>query len=157
MWIDIEQIDIGRLAIKLSAALDKWIADENSYKSKTDIAPLFIVQCPSHFEIALTLRVKDLKRTAIVGYEAGYQRYTWSPYLYEEIADSIVFDTLAGDYPILKADFSEPDKIVWAGGKEAADTKAQSIGDFLSYYENLNERAKERIWISKDFPLKKLL
>lgn len=157
MWINIEQIDIDRLAIKLSVALDKWIVNENSYKSKTDIAPLFIEQCPSHFEIALTLRIKALKRTAIVGYEAGYQRYVWSPYLYEEIADSIVFDTLAGDYPILKADFSEPDKIVWAGGKEAGDAKAQSIGDFLSYYEDLNERAKERIWISKDFPLEKLL
>ncbi|MER0089208.1 hypothetical protein ABRP86_10825 [Corynebacterium sp. KPL3927] len=47
--------------------------------------------------------------------------------------------------------------IVWAGGEEATDAKAQSIGDFLSYYEDLNERAKERIWISKDFPLEKLL
>lgn len=157
MWIDIEQIDIGRLAIKLSVALNKWIAEENSYKNKTDIAPLFIVQCPSHFEIALILRVKALKQTAIVGYEAGYQRYTWSPYLYDEIADSIVFDTLAGDYPILKADFSEPDKIVWAGAKEATDAKAQSIGGFLSYYEDLNERAKERIWINKDLPLENLL
>ena len=73
-------------------------------------------------------------------------------FLYEEIADSIVFDTLAGDYPILKADFSNPDKIAWAGGEEAAGAKAQSIGDFLSYYADLDERAKERIWISKDFP-----
>lgn len=115
------------------------------------------MQCPFHFEIVLILIVKALKRTAIVGYEAGYQRYVWSPYLYEDIADSIVFDTLAGDYPILKADFSEPDKIVWAGGEEAADAKAPSIGDFLSYYEDLDERAKKRIWINKDFPLEKLL
>lgn len=157
MWIDIEQINVSRLATKLSVALDKWIADENSYETKTDIAPLFIVECASHFEIALILRVKALNRTAIVGYKAGYQRYVWSPYLYEEIADSIVFDTLAGDYPIHKADFSEPDKIVWVGRVEAANTKAQSIGDFLSYYEDLNERAKEKIWISPDFPLEKFL
>lgn len=155
--MDIAQIDIDRLAIKLSVALDKWIADENSYETKTDIAPLFIVECASHFEIALILRVKALNRTAIVGYKAGYQRYVWSPYLYEAIADSIVFDTLAGDYPVLKADFSEPDKIVWDGRVEATNTKAQSIGDFLSYYEDLNESAKERIWISPDFPLEKFL
>lgn len=41
--------------------------------------------------------------------------------------------------------------------KRSTDAKAQSIGDFLSYYEDLNERAKERIWINKDLPLENLL
>ena len=51
MWINIEQIDLSRLAAALSASLNKWIAPENSIKhagvnEKPTVTPLFIIQVP---------------------------------------------------------------------------------------------------------------
>lgn len=148
MWIRIEQIDIGRLAVKLTTALEKWIAPENSYQNRVRLSPLLIMQHSSHFDLVLGLNVVSLKSTALVGYEAGYERYKWSSRFYEGIAESIVFDTLAGDYPIKKANFSAPDRITWVGGEDAERGKPQSMSEFLGYYQDLNAEAKKRIWIN---------
>lgn len=156
MWIDIEQVDLDRLATVLSMSLGTWIAPENSIKheganEKTTLTPLFIMQVASHLEIALGLSVESQKKVAVAGYVCGYPRYRWSPDIYENIADSISFDTLAGDYPILKVDFSTLGKITWIGESEHAEMRAQSVDEFLHFYNDLNAQSRQKIWLNKGF------
>lgn len=156
MWIDIEQVDLDRLATVLSMSLGTWIAPENSIKheganEKTTLTPLFIMQVASHLEIALGLSVESQKKVAVAGYVCGYPRYRWSPDIYENIADSISFDTLAGDYPIFKVDFSILGKITWIGESEHAEMRAQSVDEFLHFYNDLNAQSRQKIWLNKGF------
>lgn len=156
MWIDIEQVDLDKLATALSVSLNKWIAPENSVENSGVIeqptfTPLFIIQVPSHFEIALALSVKSQKQVAVAGYASGYPRYRWLPDIYEIIADSVSFDTLAGDHPMLKVDFSTPGRITWIGGSEYAEIRAESVNEFLNFYNDLNAQSRQKIWINKDF------
>lgn len=156
VWIDIERIDLDKLAAALSASLHKWIAPENSAKyeglsRQLTFTPLFIVQVPSHFEIVLALSVESQDGVGLAGYAAGYPRYRWSPVIYESIADSISFDTLAGDYPIHKVDFSSLGRITWIGESGRAATRTNSVDELLRFYNDLNEQTGQRIWINRDF------
>lgn len=156
MWIDIEQIDLSRLAAALSASLNKWIAPETSINhagvnEKPAVTPLFIVQVPSHLEIALAFSVESQNQVAVAGYAAGYARYRWSPDIYETIADSISFDTLAGDYPIFKVDFSTLGRITWMSEGEYSEMRANAVDEFLNYYNDLNTQSRQKIWLNRDF------
>lgn len=156
MWIDIEQVDLDRLASALSMSLGTWIAPENSIKheganEKTTLTPLFIMQVASHLEIALGLSVESQKKVAVAGYVCGYPRYRWSPDIYENIADSISFDTLAGDYPIFKVDFSTLGKITWIGESAHAEMRAQSVDELLHFYNDLNTQSRQKVWLNNDF------
>lgn len=156
MWIDIEQVDLDRLATALSVSLNKWIAPENSIENngvteKPTFTPLFIAQVASHLEIALGLSVESQKKVAVAGYVCGYPRYRWSPDIYENIADSISFDTLAGDYPIFKVDFSTLGKITWIGESAHAEMRAQSVDELLHFYNDLNTQSRQKVWLNNDF------
>jgi len=156
MWIDIEQVDLDRLATALSVSLNTWIAPENSIKhevanEKTTLTPLFIMQVASHLEIALGLSIESQKKVAVAGYACGYPRYRWSPDIYENIADSISFDTLAGDYPIYKVDFSTLGKITWIGESAHTETRAKSIDEFLHFYNDLNTQSRQKVWLNNHF------
>ena len=156
MWIGIEQIDLDKLASALSISLNKWIAPENSIayegtKEATTFTPLFIIKVPSHLEIALAISIESQNQVAIAGYAAGYPRYRRSPDIHEIIADSISFDTLAGDYPILKVDLSTLGKITWIGDSDYAEVRTESVSEFLNFYRELNTQSRQKIWLNEHF------
>lgn len=156
MWIGIEEIDLDKLASALSISLNKWIAPENSIarkeaKEAPTFTPLFIIKVPSHLEIACAISIESQNQIAIAGYAAGYPRYRWSPEIHENIADSISFDTMAGDYPILKVDFSTLGKITWIGEGDYTEMRTESVSEFLDFYRELNTQSRQKIWLNEDF------
>ena len=155
MRITIEKIDFDQLLPELTRILDRWVATENLFRhdgitETPTFTPISIVKTPEWLELVLAISTKSTGRIGLVGYPVGYAPYHPCPTTYGELATDIWVDTIAGDAPITKVDFSTPGSITWA--LEGMDSvRANSVEDALLLYRQLSEHAPERIWFNREF------
>lgn len=154
----IEKLNLALIAEYLSPRLDSFTASENLYRHEGSWKePKFTVVALIRHKLAidtvLAIETECEQGLAFVGYEimGAMSRLRGdldTEPLYHGVASCLWADQLAGDYPIGKADFANPETISWPT-HTADEVYVNTVEELLDYVQAQSD--SDDVWLNDEF------
>ncbi|WP_408930609.1 hypothetical protein ACKFR8_03850 [Corynebacterium axilliensis] len=156
--LGIEDLDLAKIEKALTPRLDSFTASENHYphEGKWKEPKFTVVALIRHslaIDTVLAIEIECEKGLAFIGYEivgadTRFRRGISTEILYHGIASVLWADQLAGDYPIGKADFTNPEAITWPTHTDD-EVYLHTVDELLDYVQT--RLGSDEVWVNDEF------
>ena len=156
--LGIEDLDLAKIEKALTPRLDSFTASENHYphEGKWKEPKFTVVALIRHslaIDTVLAIETDCEQGLAFMGYEivgaqARFRRDVSTETLYHGIASVLWADQLAGDYPIGKADFTNPEAITWPTHTDD-EVYLHTVEELRDYVQA--RPGSDDVWVNDEF------
>ena len=154
----IEALNLALIAECLAPRLDSFTASENHYRhegmwKEPKFTVVALIRHKLAIDTVLAIETEREQGLAFLGYEimGAMSRIRGdldTETLYHGVASGLWADQLAGDYPIGKADFANPEIISWPTHTED-EVYVQTVRELLDYIQA--RPGSDDVWLNDDF------